>query len=206
LTATGPDGMVVSSDTVIVVKGVPVAKFNFTPDTVYIPDQSVKFLNLSENIDSLKWEFGDGTMSKEKNPSHRYDEVGSYDVTLHVWSGFQCYDSVVIQNAVVAELEGIIKCPNAFTPNLNGPTGGYYNQNDLTNDVFHCYVEGVIEYHLEIFNRLGILLFRSNDPDKGWDGYFKGKLLEEGAYVYKVYGKFNSGKYFNYLGNVVLLH
>jgi len=206
LTATGPDGMTLSKDTVIVVNEIPVANFTVTPDTAYIPGQSVNFFNLTEKIDSLRWDFGDGSTSTEKNPSHKYTDVGSYDVTLQVWSGYKCYDSLIIQNAVVTELAGIIRCPNAFTPNLSGPTGGYYSPNDFSNDVFHCYIEGVVEYHLEVFNRLGILLFRSDDLNIGWDGYFKGKLMEEGAYVYKVYGRFNNGERFNYVGNMVLLH
>lgn len=206
LTGTGPDGITLSKDTVIVVREVPVAQFNVTPDTAYIPGQSVNFFNLTNNIDSVRWEFGDGNYSNEMNANYTYTTVGSYDVTLHVWSGAQCHDSLMVQNAVTVELAGIIKCPNAFTPNLDGPTGGYYSNNDFSNDVFHCYIEGVIEYHLEIYNRLGIRLFRSDDQSIGWDGYFKGKLVEEGAYVYKVYGRFNNGKTFNYVGNVVLLH
>ncbi|MBI5008928.1 MAG: gliding motility-associated C-terminal domain-containing protein [Bacteroidia bacterium] len=83
---------------------------------------------------------------------------------------------------------------------------GYFNQNDFSNDVFHCYVDGVTEYHLEIYNRLGIRLFTSDDVNIGWDGYFKGKLVEEGAYVFKVYGKYNNGQSFNFVGNIILLH
>jgi len=63
----------------------------------------------------------------------------------------------------------------------------------------------VTDYHLEIYNRLGIILFRSDDINIGWDGYFKGKLVEEGAYVFKVYGKYNNGESFNHLGNIILI-
>jgi gliding motility-associated-like protein len=67
-------------------------------------------------------------------------------------------------------------------------------------------VDGVTEYHLEIYNRLGIRLFTSEDVNIGWDGYFKGKLVEEGAYVFKVYGKYNNGQSFSFVGNIILLH
>ncbi len=206
LTATGPDGITIHKDTTVVVYEIPVAQFKISSDTAYVPGNSINFFNLTENIDSLRWDFGDGNISKETNPSHKYAEPGSYDVSLHVWSGFQCYDSVLSYNAVVVERAGIIKCPNSFTPNLNGPTGGYYRQNDFSNDVFHCFMEGVEEYHLEIYNRLGIIIFRSDDINIGWDGYFKGKLVEEGAYVFKTYGRYNNGERFDIIGNIVLLH
>lgn len=35
-------------------------------------------------IVSYEWDFGDGTKSKEKNPEHSYDKVGTYNVTLKV--------------------------------------------------------------------------------------------------------------------------
>ncbi|OFY07208.1 MAG: hypothetical protein A2X05_16830 [Bacteroidetes bacterium GWE2_41_25] len=206
LTATGPDGIMVHKDSVIVIREIPVAQFEVTPDIAYIPGNSVNYFNLSQNIDSLLWEFGDGTISTEENPSHRYEREGAYDVTLHVWSGYQCYDSLVLRPGVIVERAGVINCPNAFTPNPNGPTGGNFNQNDFSNDVFHCFVEGLNEYHMEIYNRLGIRLFETNDVNLGWDGYFKGKLVEEGAYVFKVYGKYNSGSPFNFVGNILVIH
>ncbi len=206
LTATGPDGIMVHRDSVIIIREIPVAQAEITPDIAYIPGNSVNFFNLSNNIDSLLWEFGDGNTSTEENPTHRYEIPGAYDVTLHVWSGYQCYDSLMLRPGVIVEKSGIINCPNAFTPNLNGPTGGAFNQNDFSNDVFHCYVDGVTDYHLEIYNRLGIRLFSSDDVNVGWDGYFKGKLVEEGAYVFKVYGRYNNGQQFNFVGNIVVLH
>ena len=53
-------------------------------------------------------------------------------------------------------------------------------EGDFENDVFHPFGEGVDEYHLEIFNKWGILLFESNDFMIGWDGYYKSQLVEEG--------------------------
>lgn len=205
LTATGPDGITLHKDTVIVIRPIPVAQFEITPDTAYIPGNSVNFFNLSNNIDSLRWEFGDGTYSTEENPNHRYISPGSYNVTLQVWSGYQCFDSLVSYQAVYVERAGILRCPNAFTPNLTGSTGGQYNQNDFSNDVFHCFAEGIKEYHLEIYNRQGIILFSSSDINTGWDGYYKGRIVEEGVYVFKISGKYNNGETFTYVGNIAVI-
>lgn len=206
LTATGPDGFLVHKDTIIKVRELPVARFEITPDTAFIPGNSINFFNLSSNADSLMWEFGDGNTSYEESPSYKYEETGSYDVTLHVWSEYKCYDSQVVNDAVFVELAGVINCPNAFTPNISGPSGGNFNNNDFSNDIFHCYIDGAATYHMEVYNRLGIRLFETNDINIGWDGYFKGKLVEEGAYVFRVVGKFNNGQQFNYFGNILVIY
>ena len=36
-----------------------------------------------------------------------------------------------------------------------------------------------------IFNKLGEQIFETNDINLGWDGYFKGKIIQ-GSYVYKI--------------------
>jgi PKD repeat protein len=206
LTGTGPDGIKINKETIVFVREIPVADFDVTPDVAFIPGNPVHFYNRTEGIDSLFWEFGDGYSSSEKEPTHTYGSIGDFDVTLHVWSGFGCYDSVKVSNAVRVEKAGVVKCPNAFTPNPNGPSGGNYSPNDVSNDVFHCYIEGVQAYHLEVYNRIGIRIFESNDVNIGWDGYFKGKLVEEGSYIFKVVGVYNNGKRFDYLGNIIVLH
>ena len=120
------------------------------------------------------WNFGDGTASNQLNPLHYYQETGTYDINLQVITGNQCYDNETSFAAVVVERKGSIDCPNAFTPNREGTSGGIVTGNDYSNDVFHCYGTGLLEYRLEIYNRLGILLFSSDDINIGWDGYFLG--------------------------------
>jgi len=46
-----------------------------------------QFDNTSENFDSYVWDFGDGTMSTDTSPSHRYYLSGSYAVILKGKSG-----------------------------------------------------------------------------------------------------------------------
>jgi gliding motility-associated-like protein len=58
---------------------------------------------------------------------------------------------------------------------------------------------------MKIFNRAGVLIFKSNDVNIGWDGYYKNKLLPQGIYVYSVSGRFNSGEPFNQAGTVLLI-
>ena len=79
-----------------------------------------------------------------------------------------------------------IPIPNAFTPN-----------NDGLNDTFKPFSSNVSEYKMYIFNKLGEKVFESNDINIGWDGYFKGKIIQD-SYVYKIeFNKDNEQVYIN---------
>ena len=45
---------------------------------------NIEFNDLSLNATSWSWDFGDGNMSTEQNPSHTYAAAGTYDVTLTI--------------------------------------------------------------------------------------------------------------------------
>ena len=63
----------------------PEAKFTVTPVSGNAPLE-VSFNNESTGlINSRQWIFGDGGKSYERNPTHIYEEDGTYDVTLLIW-------------------------------------------------------------------------------------------------------------------------
>ena len=66
--------------------------------------------------------------------------------------------------------------------------------------------EQVSEYKLQIFNRAGVLIFQSNSINEGWDGYYKGRLVMQGVYVWYVEGKYANGEPFKKVGDITLLH
>lgn len=98
-----------------------------------------------------------------------------------------------------------IQFPNAFTPNANGPTNGYYTPSIPNNNVFHPVYKGVTEYHLSIFNRRGELIFESNEINIGWDGYINDRLAAQGVYVWKAHGRYSNGQSFTKFGNIMLI-
>jgi len=65
----------------------PVADFSFSPLQPSIRD-TVQFTDKSYDPDgkvvSWSWDFGDGVISTEQNPTHRYSADGTYTVTLKV--------------------------------------------------------------------------------------------------------------------------
>jgi len=84
---------------------------------------------------------------------------------------------------------------NAFTPNGDG-----------MNDTFFPVLAFTPEYYeFTIYNRLGILLFRSAVPGNGWDGRYKGKLMPPGTYLWSVRIKTPSGLTEKRNGTVAIL-
>ncbi|MDQ1252310.1 MAG: hypothetical protein QG646_1431, partial [Euryarchaeota archaeon] len=61
----------------------PMANFSTNVSEGYAPF-SIQFTDLSENVTSLIWDFGDGSNSTEKNPMHTYTAAGNYSVNLTV--------------------------------------------------------------------------------------------------------------------------
>ncbi|MGF1585762.1 MAG: PKD domain-containing protein [Bacteroidales bacterium] len=205
LTVTGDGGTRVAYREVEAYS-LPVADFTVAPELVMLPGQKVQLFNLSENGYSYLWDLGDGTQSSEQNPVHQYTETGEFDISLRAWTVNECYSEVIKYNSVRVTGEGIIRYPNAFRPDIYGPSGGYYDRNAINpNTVFYPLHAGIEEYRLEIYNRWGELLFVSEDVDIGWDGYYKGMISKQDVYVWKVWGTFINGVSFIKAGDVTLL-
>ena len=78
---------------------VPIADFTVTNAQGCKP-LNVQFGDVSQDASSYFWEFGDGGTSTGSNPSHVYDEIGSYDVTLTITDVNGCEDTIFMPNAV----------------------------------------------------------------------------------------------------------
>jgi gliding motility-associated-like protein len=75
--------------------------------------------------------------------------------------------------------------PNAFTPNGDG-----------VNDIFFIYGRGIEEMHMRIYNRWGEMVFESFSQNNGWDGTYRGQVLNPDVYVYELRIVFCDGKRF----------
>ncbi len=206
ITLTGKDKKgheAVCQDTVKVFE-TPVARFEIFPKDVIVPEDQVTFYNYSENAVRYLWDFGDHTSSADPEPVHHYSSEGPYHIVLKAWSKEGCVDSMVLQNAFENSMYSI-RFPNAFVPNPNGPCNGYFTEGIRSNNVFHPVWHGVSDYHLQVFNRFGELIFESNDIHKGWDGYMLDQLARPDVYIWKARGTFANGKPFVRFGNVTLI-
>ncbi len=186
----------------------PTSIFDVYPKNITDNQQIVVFYNYSTYLSSCLWDFGDSTSSTELNPWHKYEKQGSYDITLWVTSADGCVDSSRLKTPIIVEWkEGNIKYPNAFLWNKSGPTGGYWEEGSIDDHIFRPFSTNIIDYHMQIFNRWGVLIYESRDLHKGWDGYVGNKHLAlEGVYVWKANGQYADGTYFDKVGDVTFLH
>lgn len=88
-------GCVDESDMDITIFATPRAEFSADPPLQKYPSSTVNFTNLGSSGTGFdyEWDFGDGNVSQEENPSHTYVDHGTYDVTFTVSNG-NCVTSV----------------------------------------------------------------------------------------------------------------
>ncbi|HTL80555.1 MAG TPA: PKD domain-containing protein [Bacteroidia bacterium] len=181
LTVTSADGCSYTDSIhnyISVVPG-PSAAFTFGPQPASVSNPLIYFTDQSAPVpQEWYWDFGTGATSTSQNPAYAYPDTGTFHVMLVV-SGpnGSCPDTVY--GDVVISPEMYIWIPNAFSP--NGDT-----RNDFFHPVFNdpSYVQS---YHFMVFDRWGNLLFETDDPVKGWDGYYHDMKCEIDTYVYRVY-------------------
>ncbi len=190
-----------SSPLVINVFPNPTADFLTNKDVYFLPNDPVICINNSSGAIAYEWNFGDGTMSTQENPSHSYDVLGTYPIILVAFNEHNCTDTAIR----IIVVSGDILFPNVFTPNPDLPPGGYYDINNYSNYVFFPISTGVDEFKMQIFNRWGELIFETDDIAFGWDGYYREKLCEQDVYVYKATVRFIDGRIVEKIGDVLLL-
>ncbi len=82
----------------ITVYGAPAVDFGAS-QTAGCNMQSVNFTNQTNlntgSISSWQWDFGDGVLSTAQNPSHVYDQIGSYNVSLKASNNNGCIANVL---------------------------------------------------------------------------------------------------------------
>jgi len=173
----------------------PIANFTFSPSSPLL-NADVVFEDLSENTTAWYWDFGDGLHSNIQSPTHIFNTINFYNVSLHVSNG-NCVDSIIKSFIIKDEL--LFYIPNAFTPD-----GDEYN-----NTFQPVFTSGYdpFDYHLTIFNRWGETIFESYNSTIGWDGSYDSQtLVGDGVYTWKIeFGEVNSDKRQQYTGHVVLL-
>ncbi len=188
----------------------PIVKFSVDAktDTVFLPDAKIICYNKSQYAEKYLWEFGDGSTSDDKNPYHVYGPPPEmwYTIRLSAWSDHDCLAQDSIVNGVYVQGAGFLKYPNVFFPSTSGSSGGdVRNLDPQDNSVFRPFTDGVVEYQLQIFNRWGELIYKGDDINFGWDGYYKENLVQQGVYIYRVTGKYSTGDAFIKMGDVTLI-
>ncbi|MBL0355402.1 MAG: gliding motility-associated C-terminal domain-containing protein [Chitinophagaceae bacterium] len=101
-----------------------------------------------------------------------YTVTGSEIYKVIVSTGVGCSDSASINVTILDNCDDIL-FPNAFSPTGTNRTFGALGNLFVASN-----------YLLRIYNRYGETVFATADPTQRWDGTFKGKPVNIGAYVY----------------------
>jgi gliding motility-associated-like protein len=97
--------------------------------------------------------------------------AGCYAVSAYDSKGNESQKSVMI----CIDSCNFYEIPNVFTPN-----------GDDINDRLVAKTSGLVEkVDFKLFNRNGMLLFRTEVPKIEWDGTYKGKIVSPGVYFYQ---------------------
>lgn len=198
LTVTDANGCVNSMvmPAFINVYGLPGADFTFGPQPTTMMYPEINFTDGSTgNPVQWEWDFAGLGTSSAQHPTFSFDEVGSYDVELVVTTAGGCTDTIVY--TIFIGDEWLIYVPNAFTPNGDG-----------INDMFIPYVNAVDAAHYEfyVFDRWGELLYKSETPGLGWDGNYKGQIVTNDVYVWRLVARDETfGETHEYTGHVTVV-
>ena len=176
----------------------PTANFSYSPLDVTLFDPLVYFTDLSLfNIASWQWNFANLGASAMQHPNFTFpgEDTASYPVTLLVTNDNGCTDSIT--KLVKINGETGVFVPNAFTPD-----------GDNLNEFFAPQGFGVSPegYAFLIFDRWGEVIFESYSPFDGWNGTYKGKVVQNGTYVWKLNYKDTNGKKFQNIGKVTIIY
>lgn len=156
----------ITTDTILVpLSGADSVFFSWFPAKVCYPGAEVTFEDETmAGILSRTWDFGDGHVRTvpavtptAATTHHEFRAPGAFEVTLQITNQVGCTSQGV---AMVEVLEGVqVFVPSAFTPD-----------NDGINDGFGPVLSGVSEFRWTVFDRWGVPVFESSDPDWWWNG------------------------------------
>jgi gliding motility-associated-like protein len=163
----------------IYVEDLPIADFE-SPITVFTNEaQYVQFSNFSTGATNYLWNFGDGQMSTEVEPSHVFQgTMNGYTINLIATTDLNCLDSMSV--TIGYQYNELYYIPNSFTPD-----------GDQNNQVFlPIFYSGYdpLNFEMQIYNRWGEVLFETRNVLFGWDGSVgeEGLDVSEGTYTYRI--------------------
>ncbi|WP_131536117.1 PKD domain-containing protein [Pedobacter nototheniae] len=177
------------------IANIPVAAFSTDPNfnIKFSAPVPIKFNNNSLYGDTYLWDFGDNSISTDVNPSHNYTTDGTFRITLTAKSNNGCFTSVTHGDLVIKK-DASIFTPGAFSPN-----------GDNINDEFVVGITNLKKYRLQIYNRLGSIVFMTDNIFDNWNGTFKGQELPVGVYYFIILGTTLNNNNVKYSGSVTLL-
>ncbi len=155
----------------------PVAGFDFNPKKLSNLVNKIDISDQSKNSERIYYTINDKITLNDRNPKFVFADTGVHKITQIVSRLNGCVDTLI----QYLDIEPIVTyyLPNAFTPNSNGP-----------NETFFGVGKGefMTDFEMSIWDRWGSLIYKTEDPLKGWNGRYNndGEALPPGVYIYQV--------------------
>ncbi len=161
-------------------------------DTIVVKGESINF-NATGGINYLWMPESNLNKNTIADPTGYYPDTGTYTYFVNVISAYGCEGADTIQVKVVGQSAFYV--PTAFSPNGDGK-----------NDIFRPIAIGYRSLnHFRVFNRWGEKVYFGQSLDGGWDGNYKGKPAEMGAYYWELSYTDRYGKQGIMKGDVTLM-
>ena len=170
----------------------PAADFYISPSPVItVPNYTFNFNNVTLNNSNYKylWSLGDGSFSTSRDVTRKYADTGNYAIRLIVLdTATNCADTTV-KIARIDGFPGYLYVPNAICPACI--------QSNIRE--FLPKGAGLKEYRLQIYTTWNELIFETRAldnkgaPTQAWDGKFKGAIVQQDVYVWRIDAKFLNG-------------
>jgi gliding motility-associated-like protein len=141
-------------------------KVSLTGDTTLCNGEDF-WLQVKGNADSYAWQ------DSSHASSFKVEQGGLFTVIAQNGCGKDTLTATVNLTACSCQL----LLPNAFTPNGDG-------RNDTFRPLHAC---EMTQFQMAIYDRYGEMVYRSNSPDEGWDGTFRGNRVPTGNFVWMVH-------------------
>ena len=189
-TTTSPDTLIIT------VNPTPIAEFRAYPETVWITDPKVSFVNYSSGAIRYSWDFGGSAgMSSSKDVVKVFPDTGTYQVELGAVNQYGCHHSY-IKPIRVNEIYNFW-VPSAFSPD---------GKSVELNEKFGPTALAVKNWSVEIYNRWGQLVFVSDKPSL-WNGNLNNRTepCEGGIYYYNFVVEDAYGEWHEYRGILTLV-
>jgi gliding motility-associated-like protein len=183
------------------------------PLTVDVRPEGAGLVKLNSSIlDGYKWtgEYYQTTLSFKAIPANDKFAFHHWEFQYHTPAEPASMDSVTLAftrpgDDVVAVFTDKTNELSADGEGANIPTG-FSPNGDGINDQFRPLgsAEFARDYEMTIWNRWGQEVFRTTDPQSGWDGYHRGQQAMTGVYAYIINYRNPFGEMKSVKGNVTL--
>jgi len=195
VTASASNGCVVQDSIYIAVGSIPEGSVIATSSEYNVPvGSTVTLSGQPSGLLSYTWSPVDG-VSNPNMQSTSANILGNTLFSLTVSDGI-CLrsDTVLVKAYTFICEEPYIFVPNAFSPNGDNENDVLYVRGQL--------IEGLL---FRVFDRWGEMVFESTDRTIGWDGTFRGKLMDPDVYDYYLKAICIDGEESIIKGNITLM-